>query len=96
MSDKQAFLEEKAKNFKAYLESYSPDDTLKAYIKKFDPKTLNLSIQLLLLPVVVSGTEDAAATQLLSSLQVKPDEVAEVKAKLIRYFRMFVDVITSL
>ena len=92
---KVQFIIEKAKNFKAYLESYSPEDSVKVFIDGFDENMVLPTILTAVVPVVKAGKAGSAVLDLMKKLNVPDAEKDEVKTKLVRYMEMFAKVATS-
>ena len=92
---KQGFLLEKATNFKKYLESFSPDEELQAYIDGFKPESLNTTIMTVVLPIVSSGETKKAVVELMNHLTVPEKDKANVFNKFVAYLEMFYKVALS-
>ena len=93
-TERKAFLEEKLKNFRAYLEPHCTSDEHKAYLTKF--KDIDSVMPYLLQCVVLSkaGQLDATVEEFCHTLPASAESSAVV-AKVKRYMNMFVDVLTS-
>lgn len=89
------FIIEKAKNFKDYLQSYKPDETIQVYINGFDEKMVMPTIITAVVPIVKAGKQESAVLDLMKKMQVPADEHEEVKKKIIRYMEMFAKVIMT-
>lgn len=95
MSDsKIEFLKNKAINFRAYLESFSPDDDVKAWLTSFNETMLVPTILAVLVPMQKSGKTPDSVNELISKMKVPEDKLDEVRSKLERYITMFVEVAT--
>jgi hypothetical protein len=83
------FMEQKLKNFRAFLEPHCTTEELKAYLAKFSD--LDSVMPYLLQCVVLhkAGQLEATVDQFCTSLPGN-----EVTAKVKRYLNMFVDVLT--
>ena len=93
---KYEFIKEKALNFKAFLLKHDPNDEVKEFINKFDEIKLYPTIMTFLVPARALGTSEMMVDELLGKLQNLPDGEREaVKSKIIRYFDMFVELVTS-
>lgn len=92
---KEAFLIQKGKNFKEFIMKYKPDAEVQDYMAKFDEKNILSSIIVLLVPLMATGTQETAINELISKLNIPASETADVKAKITRYFDMFVDVVMT-
>ena len=93
---KNAFLTEKAINFRTWIQSYSPDAEAQLLMSSFSEHLLLPTILLHLVPLSKSGQLDTTADQVLNILtNVPEDEKDQVKQKMIRYFQMFIEVATS-
>ena len=93
-TERKAFLEEKLKNFRVFLEPHCATDEHKAYLTKF--KDLDSVMPYLLQCVVLSkaGQLEAAVDEFCHTLPASTEREAVV-AKVKRYLNMFVDVLTS-
>ena len=93
-TERKAFLEEKLRNFRAYLEPHCISDEHKAHLTKF--KDLDSVMPYLLQCVVLSkaGQLDSTVEQFCQTLPASAESNAVV-AKVKRYMNMFVDVLTS-
>ena len=93
---KNAFLTEKANNFRTWIQSFSPDAEAQLLMSSFSEHLLLPTILLHLVPLSKSGQLETTADQVLNKLtNVPEDEKVQVKEKLIRYFQMSVEVATS-
>jgi hypothetical protein len=89
------FIIEKAKNFKDYLKSYEPDDSIQVYINGFDEKMVMPTILTAVVPIVKAGKQESAVIDLMKKLTIPEGQEKEVKTKLIRYMEMFAKVIMA-
>jgi hypothetical protein len=93
---KSDFLKEKAKNFKEFVLKYNPSDEVKTYLNGFDESKLEYTILTVLVPMNMLKTEEIYIDDLMGRLTVPAEEVAAVKNKIHRYFKMFCDVLSSM
>ena len=93
MSDRLAFLQEKAANFRAFILGHSPDAELSAQIEGFAKDLLLPTLTTVLLPAWQSKGKDAIVAELMTHLT--PADPAAVKAKVERYFQCFYDTLTQ-
>ena len=93
-TERKAFLEEKLKNFRTFLEPHCSTDEHKDYLVKF--KDLDSVMQYLLQCVLLhkAGQLDATVEQFCQTLPASSESSAVV-SKVKRYMNMFVDVLTS-
>ena len=89
---KVEFLKEKALNFKTWLSAYSPDTEAQAWMSSFNENMLLPTVLGILCPIAAAGKLDETADQALTHFKIPEAERPEVKAKLVRYFQMFVEV----
>ena len=89
------FIIEKAKNFKEYIHSYKPDESIQVYINGFDEKMVVPTILTAVVPIVKAGKHESAVLDLMKKLTIPEGKEEEVKTKLIRYMEMFAKVIMS-
>jgi hypothetical protein len=89
------FIIEKAKNFKDYLHSYKPEESIQVYINGFDEKMVVPTILTAVVPIVKAGKHESAVTDLMKKLTIPEGKEDEVKTKLMRYMEMFAKVITT-
>jgi hypothetical protein len=89
---RDAFLIEKATNFKNYIMNYNPNQEVLDYLNTFDPSSLELTIATVLMPIKLSNTTDQVIDNLVSKLVIDPDNVAQVKNKIARYFDLFTSI----
>ena len=89
------FIIEKAKNFKDYLQSYKPDESIQIYMSGFDEKMVMPTILTAVVPIVKAGKQEQAVLDLMKKLHVPENEHDEVKKKIIRYMEMFAKVIMA-
>lgn len=87
------FLESKAMNFKKYIESFEPNDTVKQYIDTFKPELLAQTISTVIVPIVQLGQIEYTVDELMTNLTVPESNKPDVKKKLIAYIQMFNDVL---
>lgn len=88
------FLKGKAKNFQAYLESYTPDEDVRQWLNTFNEGMLVPTILAMLVPMQKAGQIPDSVSQLIAKLQVPDDKREEVRNKIERYLNMFVEVAT--
>jgi hypothetical protein len=91
-TSKQDFLKEKANNFRQFLLKQKPTDEVKEFITTFDDAKINYTILTTLIPIKQMKTEDIMVDELMEKLNISDTEKPEVKAKILRYFDMFVEV----
>jgi hypothetical protein len=91
-TNKDEFLKEKANNFRAYLLKQNPSDEVKEFITTFDDAKINYTIMTTLVPIKQMGTADIMVDDLMDKLNISGTDKPEVKAKILRYFDMFVEV----
>jgi hypothetical protein len=89
------FIIDKAKNFKDYLNSYKPDESIQVYINGFDEKMVIPTILTAVVPIVKAGKQESAVIDLMKKLTVPEGQEDEVKNKLIRYMEMFAKVMMA-
>lgn len=89
------FILEKARNFKDYLQSYKPDESIQVYISGFDEKMVIPTLLTAVVPIVKAGKHESAVLDLMKKLTIPEGKEEEVKNKLVRYMEMFAKVITS-
>lgn len=87
------FLESKATNFKKYVESFNPDETVKTYIESFRPELLSQTITTVVVPIVELGQIEFSVDELLGHLTLPEGSRPEVKKRLTAYIQMFYDVL---
>jgi len=92
--NRKAFLEEKLKNFRVFLEPHCVSDELKAYLSKFHDLDSVLPYLLQCVALHKAGLLDSSVETLCEELPVCEDRPAVVD-KIKRYINMFVDVLTS-
>jgi len=93
MSDRFAFLHEKAENFRTFVLGQSPDAELTAQIDGFKKETLLPTLTGVLLPMIQARGIDSLADELMTHLQ--PSDPAAVRAKVARYLDCFYSVLTG-
>ena len=91
---KLEFLKGKAKNFQAYLTSFTPDDDVSQWLNTFNEGMLIPTILAMLVPMQKAGQIPDSVSQLVAKLQVPEDKRHEVQNKIERYLNMFVEVAT--
>ena len=91
-TNKEDFLKEKANNFRAFLLKQNPSDDVKEFVNNFDDAKINYTILTTLVPIKQMGTADIMVDDLMAKLNISDTEKSEVKAKILRYFDMFVEV----
>jgi hypothetical protein len=92
---KEAFLIQKGKNFREYINKYKPTKEVLDYMDRFNETNLMTSITSLLIPLKLSGTSSAIIGELIKRLEIPANEEEEVKSKIGRYFDMFAEVSLS-
>jgi hypothetical protein len=85
------FLQEKAANFRRFLEDNSPDEELKKQMTMYQPALLLPTISTFLLPMAAGGLLPQAVNEILSHLS--PSDVDATRSKITRYLEMFVSVV---
>jgi len=95
MASKQEFLEAKAENFKKFLMGLEPNDASRDFLEKFDKKTLIPTILTQLVPLVSAGLHKKIVGEILKGLVIPEGSEEEVEKKIIAYFEMFCDVVSS-
>lgn len=93
--DKRAYLLSKAKNFRDYINKYTPADEIVAYMKSFNESTLLITLMSVVVPIVQSKTTASAVRDLMKKMSVPESEQAAVADKLARYLEMFAAVVLS-
>jgi hypothetical protein len=93
---KTDFLKEKAKNFRDYIMKYQPTEEVKTYLQGFDESKLEYTILTVLIPMKMVASEEIYIDDLMGRLTIPEAEVGAVKTKILRYFKMFCDVIVSM
>jgi hypothetical protein len=91
MTSVAQFLQEKAVNFRRFLEDNNPDDHLKAQMTLYQPALLLPTITTLLLPMAAAGLLPQAVEEILSHLS--PADVDAARDKLTRYLNLFTEVV---
>jgi len=89
------FIIEKARNFKEYVHSYKPQESIEAYINGFDEKMVLPTIITAVVPIVKAGKQESAVLDLMKKLTIPEGKEDEVKNKLVRYMEMFAKVVMS-
>ena len=84
---KEAFIQQKAENFRQFLLGQNPDVALVAQIEGFKKEAVMGTLATLLLPGLALRGSAALADELL--IHLKPADSAAVKAKIERYFECF-------
>ena len=92
---KQAFLSEKAKNFRTWLLTFECDDEVKLYVNAFDETLLIPTIQTVLVPLVRKGGIPSAAKDLAKKLNVPAEGEEAFCKKFQAYCEMFVEVVDA-
>jgi len=90
-----SLLQEKAANFRAFIETFTPDETAQKLIASFNPTLLIPTIHMALLPLKQNNKLDETATTILSHLTVPEAEKQAVKDKIKRYLECFCDLATQ-
>lgn len=90
-----ALLQEKAANFRAFIETFSPDETAQKLITTFNPTLLIPTIHMALLPYQQKNKLDEIAVTILSHLTIPEAEKQAVKDKIKRYLECFCDLATQ-
>jgi hypothetical protein len=85
-------LKQKAHNFREYLLKQNPSDEVKKFLETFDESKINYTILTTLVPIKQMGTADIMVDDLMEKLNISEQTKPEVKAKILRYFDMFVEV----
>ena len=88
-------LQEKAANFRTFIEAYSPDAEAQKVIKSFNPQLLVPTIHLSLLPLKQAGKLAETAKAILDRLQVPGDQKEAVLDKIRRYLECFCELSIS-
>ena len=86
-----ALLNEKAANFRAFIESFTPDESAQKLISTFNPTLLIPTIHMALLPIKQQGKLDTTAITILSHITVPEADKQAVKDKIRRYLECFCD-----
>lgn len=92
---KEAFLKEKAHNFRAFLLSYKPNDEVMEFINGFDEGSIVSVVLTKLVPMKALGATEQSVVELMGKLSIPPGEMEAVKTKLLRYIEMFVTIVTT-
>lgn len=90
-----ALLQEKAANFRAFIETYTPDETAQKLITTFNPTLIIPTIHMALLPIKKNDKMDETAITILSHLTVPEADKQAVKDKIKRYLECFCDLATQ-
>jgi hypothetical protein len=90
-----AFIIEKAKNFRDYIHSLQPDESIKEVISGFNESVVIPTVATIVVPIVRAGKTEEAVLDLMKKLTVPDDKKDEVKKKLCRYMEMFATVLTT-
>jgi flagellar biosynthesis protein FliP len=91
-TSKSEFLKQKAHNFREFLLKQNPSDDVKKFVETFDESKINYTILTTLVPIKQMGTADIMVDELMAKLNISDSAKPEVKAKILRYFDMFVEV----
>ena len=91
-TSKEEFLKQKANNFREFLLKQKPSDEVKKFVETFDDSKINYTILTTLIPIKQMKTEEIMVDELMEKLNISDTEKPEVKAKILRYFDMFVEV----
>jgi hypothetical protein len=92
---KQAFLTEKAKNFRTWLLTFECDDEVKLYVNAFDETLLIPTIQTVLVPLVRKNGISSAAKDLAKKVKVPAEGEEAFCKKFKAYCEMFVEVVDA-
>lgn len=84
------FLQEKAANFRRFLQDNKPDEELNKQMAMYQPALLLPTIATFLVPMAASGLLPQAVNEIMSHLT--PADPDATREKLTRYVEMFVDV----
>jgi hypothetical protein len=95
MASKQEFLEAKGENFKKFLLGLEPNDASKEFLEKFDKKQLIPTILTQLVPLVSAGLHKKIVAEIVKGLVIPEGKEEEVEKKILAYFHMFCDVVSS-
>lgn len=90
------FLQEKANNFRVFLNSNNPDSSLQEQMKSFQASLLIPTITTLLVPLSNLGQISTAVDGIMEHLTPASEEVEAVQHKVARYLQCFVDVVNDL
>ena len=82
-------LQEKAVNFRTYIEQFSPNEEAQKVIKSFNPQLLVPTIHLSLLPLKQAEKLADTASAILDRLKVPDDQKEAVRDKIRRYLECF-------
>ena len=92
---KTEYLLEKAKNFRDYINKYSPAPEVATYLQSFREDLLIPTLLTIVVPIVRSNTTADAVRDLMAKLTVPDAERDEVATKLRRYMEMFATVLSA-
>ena len=87
------FLQEKAANFRRFLEDNNPDEELKKQMAMYQPALLLPTISTFLLPMAAAGMLPQAVDEILAHLS--PADVDAARDKLTRYLDLFTSVLNE-
>ena len=91
--DRFSFLQEKAANFRVFILGQSPDAEVTAQVDGFKPEMLLPTLTGVLLPALQARGKESLVDELLSHLT--PADPVAVRAKILRYFDCFQEVLTQ-
>ena len=89
---REQFLIEKAKNFRAFIMKYEPDDEVKAFMNQFNEENVISTAATILTPLKALGTIDLVITDLMGKIKVPAEEAEAVRVKIGRYIDLFLEV----
>jgi hypothetical protein len=89
---RKAFLEEKLKNFRTFLEPHCGTEELKGRLKEFSEVDSVMPFMLQAVALKAAGQLDGAVAQFCDNF---PNGDVAFRTKVGRYFHMFADVLTS-
>jgi hypothetical protein len=89
------FLQEKADNFRVFLNANQPDSDLQEQMASFQSSQLIQTVVTMLLPLSKLGQISTAVDGIMEHLSPAADDVEAVKHKVGRYLQCFVDVVSD-
>lgn len=91
MSDRAQFLQQKARNFQAFLRGLGPDEYLTGVMASFSPENVESLLPIAVMSLQMRGV-DAVVAEISDHIQQASQENLN---KLRRYLSMFVDISKS-
>lgn len=92
---KADFIIEKARNFRDYISTLGPHESIKEVLGGFDENVVIPTIATVVVPLVIAGKVEECVDDIMKKLTVEEKNQPEVKNKLIRYITMFGTVLAA-